>query len=451
MNRTELGGWVGRRVDERYPLLQWLGGSGNGGVFLTEAPGEGPRQAAIRLVLAEGEDARERTAGWRAAAGFDHPHLVRVLGTGECRMDDAAVGYCVTEFADEVLANVIQERPLTPGETRQLLPPLIEALEYLHGRGFVHARLKPVKIMAVNDCLKLSPDGVERAETAYHGGGADAYDTPEAAENTPAGDVWRLGVTLVEALTQRTPDWEAAGGSVPALLEGLPEPFARIAQECLRGNPAKRCTLARVRDLLAGGAGASLGPARGSERGLKRELEGGPSAPAQKGSAARRRARIIGLVLLGIGAAVGVWLHSRHEAPKPEQVPTSLPSARTAGQGETPARQQGHGARSSAAPVQHGAVLAQVTPSVPEPAMQTIHGAVRFSVRVAVNAEGVVSSAAIGQAGTSPYFLPFALKAARQWRFVPAFTGGRAVPSTWVLNFELRRSGIAVHPEEVAP
>ncbi len=441
MNKAELGGgWVGRMVDGRYPLLRWLGGTESGGVFLTETPDQGPRQAAIRLVLAESEDARKRAAGWQAAVGFEHPHLARVLETGECQVDDAAVLYCVTEYADEVLGEVIRERALTPGEAREMLEPLVDALEYLHGQGFVHEGLRPAKILAVNDSLKLSPDGVQRAGTADRvggadaGGSADAYDTPEAAGNTPAGDVWRLGVTLVEALTQRTPEWEAPGGGVPALLESLPAPFARIARECLQGDPAKRCTLARVRELLAGSAEAGVGQYRRPEHKADRGMERGPAAPAKR-SGARQRAWIAGLVLLGLCAAVGVWLHARHPA----------------GQGEIAARQRGHGARTVAAPKQHGAVLARVMPDVPEQAMQTIHGTVMFSVRVTVNAEGAVNSAAIDQAGTSPYFLPFALKAARQWRFVPAFVGGQAVPSTWVLHFVLQKSGIEVHPEEVAP
>ncbi len=42
--------WVGRVIDGRFTLLQWLGGSGRSSVFLTELPGPQARKAAIKLI-----------------------------------------------------------------------------------------------------------------------------------------------------------------------------------------------------------------------------------------------------------------------------------------------------------------------------------------------------------------------------------------------------------------
>ncbi len=475
-------GWVGRTVEGRYPLLRWLGGAESDGVFLTEAPDQGLRQAAIRLVLMQSGDARERAAGWQAAAGLEHPHLVRVLGTGECEVDGAAVLYCVTEYSDEVLAEVIRERALTPDEAREMLGPLVDALEYLHGHGFVHEGLRPAKIMAVNDCLKVSTEGMRRVGTPGVGGGADAYVTPEASENTTAADVWRLGVLLVEALTQRTPDWETAGGSHPAFLEGLPEPFASIARECLKGDPAKRCTLSGVRDLLAASTEAAPepeGPSKQtqsfpapgeimqsgffSRKKLLRRVDSlysnyefavAPlaedlSSLAQK-MGSSKSARVALLALLALAAATGVWLVVRQPAAPVAGDHATAPVTGSV-EGRSATRKAGGRMQPSAGPETKGSVVARVMPDVPEQAMQTIHGTVRFSVRLTVDAEGAVSGASIDQAGTSPYFLPFGLNAARQWRFAPAYAGGRAVPSTWVLHFALRQSGTQVLPQEVSP
>ena len=437
MNRTAMGsGWVGRTVDGRYPLLQWLGGTESSGVFLTKTGEPGEQKAAIRLMAAENADSADCMAGWRAGAALSHPHLLRVLATGECRMGEAAVLYCVTEYGDEVLGEVIRERTLSPDEVRKMLRPLLDALEYVHAQGLVLGRVRPSNIMAVNDCLKLSCGSLRRAGTV----GAsepDLFDAPEVAAGTitPAADVWSLGVTLVESLTQQAPERGTAGD--PAIPGGLPEPFASITRECLRRDPKERCTLSRVRELLAGNAKAGT------------ELES-PPAPAAEKTGSRKSAWVAVLVLLALAAATAVWLYLRQpEAPVAVEH-TAAPAAGLVA-GQSSAGHSGKRARSSAEPVMKGAVISRVMPDVPEDAMQTIDGTVLFSVRVGVNADGTVNSASIDRAGTSPYFHKFALAAARQWRFAPAHSGGQAVRSTWVLHFALRRSGIEVRPEEVAP
>src|ERR1051326_219937 len=115
--------WEGRVLDGRFPLLQYVEGSGVSALFLTEhKPGE---KAAIRLVKAEGADAERLAARWNQAAKLTHPNLQRVWHTGLCRVDGIELTYLVTEAADEVLAEVLQSRPLTGAETREMLEPLL--------------------------------------------------------------------------------------------------------------------------------------------------------------------------------------------------------------------------------------------------------------------------------------------------------------------------------------
>src|SRR5208282_416764 len=54
----------------------------------------------------------------------------------------------------------------------------------------------------------------------------------------------------VEALTQRPPSRDAAAGDVPIVPETLPQPFLEIVQECLRPNPAERCSIADIQSRL---------------------------------------------------------------------------------------------------------------------------------------------------------------------------------------------------------
>src|SRR5215831_9653823 len=136
------GEWVGQVIDGRFPLLEWLGGSNGNGVFLTEISGSSSQKAAIKLVPASAR-AEDRFAGWKSAASLSHPHLLRILHFGRAEIDGTRLVYIVTDFADELLSEIIPERPLSAEETREMLRPILDTLDYLHGKGFVHGHLKP--------------------------------------------------------------------------------------------------------------------------------------------------------------------------------------------------------------------------------------------------------------------------------------------------------------------
>jgi hypothetical protein len=108
------GDWIGRVIDGRFTLIQWLGGSELGAVFLTVLPGDGSRKAAIKLIPADAADAEARLAGWVAASTLSHPHLMRIFHYGRCQIGAVRLLYAVTEYADEILAQILLERPLTP-------------------------------------------------------------------------------------------------------------------------------------------------------------------------------------------------------------------------------------------------------------------------------------------------------------------------------------------------
>src|SRR5215467_5839222 len=62
----------------------------------------------------------------------------------------------------------------------------------------------------------------------------------------------------------------------------------------------------------------------------------------------------------------------------------------------------------------------QVVPEVSAKARSTIRGTVRINVRVQLNPDGSVSSAALDSPATSQFFANTALQAARGWRFAPS-------------------------------
>jgi serine/threonine protein kinase len=130
------------------------------------------------------------------------------------------------------------------------LPPALNALAFLHSNDLVHGHLKPSNILAVEDRLKLSSDTVRPTGHAASGVvRTSLYDPPELSQGSvvTGGDIWALGMTLVEALSQRT--WKGARGqgeTTTSLLSSLPMPFQETARKCLSRAPADRPTVAEL-------------------------------------------------------------------------------------------------------------------------------------------------------------------------------------------------------------
>jgi TonB family protein len=80
-------------------------------------------------------------------------------------------------------------------------------------------------------------------------------------------------------------------------------------------------------------------------------------------------------------------------------------------------------------------VARRVLPEIPAKAQATIRGTVRIRVKVEVDGSGNVTGAALDGTSSGRYFEPYALAAARKWKFEPGNAGD------WMLRFVLRRSG----------
>src|ERR1700730_150152 len=224
----------GQVIDGKFPLLQHLGGSDHSVVFLTQRGKIGGDKAAIKFVPAEPANAEIQLSRWKQAAQISHANLIRLFESGRCHLAGMDLLYVVMEYAPENLAQFLPERALSPAETRDMLEPFLETLVHLHGRGLVHGRIRPGNILAIDDQLKLSSDSLARTgEPRPALGKPDAYTAPESsATSSPAGDVWSLGATLVETLTQHVPE-----GKERAVLEvpdAVPQAFLDIARHSLR-------------------------------------------------------------------------------------------------------------------------------------------------------------------------------------------------------------------------
>ena len=281
--------WQGQVVDGKFPLRQYMGGSEYGAVFATER-GEPTQKAAIKFIQVDEAQGELQLSRWKRAARLSHPHLLSVFESGRCRLGDFNLLYAVMEFAEENLAQFLPQRPLTPAEARDVLAPALDGLAYLHAEGLIHGHVRPSNIMAIEDCLKLSADGICLADEHAESLPASArhqtpYDAPEAANGkiSPEADVWSLGVTLVEMLTQRRPVVEPTSlpsirPQDPQLPDTLPALFLDIARHCLRRDPQQRWTVVEISTRLNPTATAASVAA--PER--IRPDEAAPAAPTAK-------------------------------------------------------------------------------------------------------------------------------------------------------------------------
>ncbi len=421
--------WVGLVVDGRFTLRQWLGSSEWGDVFLTELPENPSQRAAIKLMPADTVDADAHIGGWAATTTLSHPHLIRLFHTGRCQISSARLLYAVMEYAEENLSQVIPERPLTPSEARDMLPPVLDALSFLHERGFVHGHLNPSNIMVVDNQLKICWDRRHVAgQLRKRLPALRIYDAPELAAGriSPAADVWSLGVALVEALTQKAPVWERSTTRDLVLPESFPEPFGEIARECLRSEPSQRCALGDVK--------AHLEPAQSLPK------------PVTKTSETRRgKLPLVASVAAALVVLVILVLKVWHQQGQPQ---TPIETQQAAPATVAPVSQTSEVSKGKSV---KGAVFERVQPEVSRNASKTIQGRVKVRIRLTVGPNGNVSNAAFDSSGPSKYFANLALQTARQWKFKPPVVDGQAVPSVWILQFQFGRNGTEITPVEVSP
>jgi TonB family protein len=435
--------WEGRLVDGKFPLRQWLGGSPHSAVFLTERDGPEPQtrdaqKAVIKLVPAELLDADAQLARWEIAAKLSHPNLMQLFGGGRCHIDDTPILYLVMEYADENLAQILPLRPLAPEEAEQMLPPTAEALAFVHQSGFVHGRIKPSNIMAANDRLKISADGLRKSGEPRFPSQPSPYDSPEVFTSglSPAADLWSLGMTLLTVLTQHEPELNQ-NEQVTNVPETLPEPFREIASRCLLADPLQRCSAADVLNRLQDQPvpRVSAPPEKPAES-YAREApkEAGPKrslfVPAM--------VAIVIVVILALVA--GKFMGHQPETPSTET--RSAPANLAANSSSTVTSPAPHAAAK-------GAVLQQVLPDISRSAQSTITGRIKVNVQVTVDASGKVTQAKLTSAGPSKYFAGQALSAARRWTFDPPQVDGQKKNSEWLLRFQFAKSSIEAFPKEV--
>ena len=203
----------------RYELGDELGEGGMATVF--RARDRDPRRdVAVKVLFphlarrAEFVSRFQREA--RAAAGLEHPNILRIYDVGGAEGDDPP--YIVMELIrGRTLAQEIEQRGAMLAEIAACIGALLaDALAAAHAAGVIHRDVKPANVLiAQGGRLLLADFGVARLETedslvTRTGAllGTPAYMSPEQASGEVASarsDLYSLGATLYQLATGTLP------------------------------------------------------------------------------------------------------------------------------------------------------------------------------------------------------------------------------------------------------
>ena len=158
-------------------------------------------------------------------------------------VDGTDLAYVVTEYGEQGSVSDHCRAGDDSDEARGVLEPVLDALLYLHEKGFVHGHVKPSNILIAAGQVKLSgDDAVMAGDVAKPGADSRGLRCARIGDRKAdaGGGLVVSGYDTVEALTQRLVVWNWATKGDPAVAQSLPQPFGEIVRECLRTVPTQR-------------------------------------------------------------------------------------------------------------------------------------------------------------------------------------------------------------------
>lgn len=227
--------------------------------------GAAPAAYVVKLLAPRLEQDPRAVALFRREAALGrqlaHPNLIGVLA---CRVS-APPYYLVMPYLEgcTLAERLRQGRPLSTSELLWIARQSAEALDYLHGLGWIHGDVKPanIHVSPLGHVTLLDLGFVRRPDAADAAGerpvlGTLNYLAPELLTSTLGADIrsdlYSLGVTLYQALSGRLPfeaddlaslasqHMQAAPPQLRGLAPAVAPEVARLVHSLLAKNPLRR-------------------------------------------------------------------------------------------------------------------------------------------------------------------------------------------------------------------
>lgn len=184
-----------------FRVVRELARGGMGIVYLARrADGEYEQNVAVKW-LPCGAQGDERLAQFRRErqilAGLSHPHIARLVDGG--RSDDGHLWFAMEHVDGLAVDRHADVCALSWRERVNLLLPIVEAVQFAHGRLVVHRDIKPSNVLVdAEGRAKLLDFGIAActADDAARAAFTPGYASPEQLAGAPpdvAGDIWQLG------------------------------------------------------------------------------------------------------------------------------------------------------------------------------------------------------------------------------------------------------------------
>ncbi len=268
---------IGDRLEDF--VLEELLGKGTSGFVYRALDLVTQRRCALKLLLpGTPEDLVRNKLGFRRMMSIRHPNLLRV---DRIHQLGDQIALSMEEVKGETLPQAIKR--MRGGDVRSSYRQLLKltrqyaaGLAVMHVNGYLHRDIKPQNLMVDRDgngrVIDYGLVGTFDPETDPHGfrhylAGTPRYFAPEMLWNQfylPAGDIFSLGVVMLESLhslsitscadvsalqrSEASPhtDAQVITEAIEGLDESVPDDLREICLEMLQRDPADRPTAMRV-------------------------------------------------------------------------------------------------------------------------------------------------------------------------------------------------------------
>ena len=260
----------------RYEVEREIGRGGNARIFLArDSKGLAVALKILHPELLVSVAADRFLREIRLASRLNHPHIARLLDSGEQEW----LVYYVMSYAEGLTLRerLDESRQLSIPETLRLAGNLLDALDHAHNQGIIHRDVKPANVVLSSEGAILLDFGIARAVVASgtdqltRSGiavGTSTYMSPEQitalVDIDRRSDIYSMGCMLFECLagqppfhhrneavvlqlhlTQPAPDVRTLRSDTPAeLASGISKALAKAPKD-------RWPTAAEMRDALA--------------------------------------------------------------------------------------------------------------------------------------------------------------------------------------------------------